>query len=177
MPTTLGKLLGDDSIVVAEETKKEDDKSSKSSIHKLTFGEAVEALKLPKGEAPKKGERVKKPIAIGAHTMLERIDLSGFRYRRFSRAGMKELLEGLALLPTIRSVSLRDNGINDEYEREILDIFNIPKVKCIDLSHNNLFKLGGMIGRKLKDECNHIQWIDLTQNDFYNDNTANSLII
>ena len=34
-----------------------------------------------------------------------------------------------------------------------------------------------MIGKKLKDEVTHIQWLDLTQNQFYNDNTANSTII
>jgi hypothetical protein len=57
--------------------------------------------------------------------MLERVDLSGFRYKRFSRAGLKELVEGLALLPCIRSLSLKDNGINDDCEREIMDLFNI----------------------------------------------------
>ena len=88
--------------------------------------------------------------------MIEKIDLSGFRHSRFSRAGMKELLEGLALLPCIRSLSLRNNGITDDFDREILEIFNIPKVKCLDLSFNNMNKLGSMIGKKLKDECNHI---------------------
>ena len=66
--------------------------------------------------------------------MLEKIDLSGFRHRRFSRAGMKELIEGLALLPCIRSLVLKDNGIDDECEREVLELFNIPKLRCIDLS-------------------------------------------
>lgn len=108
--------------------------------------------------------------------MLEKIDLSGFQHRRFSRAGMKELLEGLALLPCIRSLSLRHNGITDEFDREILEIFSIPKIKCIDLSNNLMCKLGAQIGKKLKDECTHVQWLDLTQNDFYNDNNANSLI-
>ena len=141
-----------------------------NSKEPLTFGEAVEFLRLPKGEAPKKGERKKKELSIMPHHMLEKIDLSGFRYKRFSRSGMKELLEGLALLPCIRTLCLRDNGITDDCDREILDIFNITKIKCIDLSKNNMVKLGGMIGKKLKDEVTHIQWIDLTQNDFFNDN-------
>lgn len=88
--------------------------------------------------------------------MLEKIDLSGFRYKRFSRSAMKELLEGLALLPCIRTVCLRDNGITDECDREILELFSITKIKCIDLSKNNMVKLGGMIGKKLKDEVTHI---------------------
>ena len=85
--------------------------------------------------------------------MLEKIDLSGFRYKTFSRAGFKELLEGLAILPCIRTVCLRNNGITDEYDREVLELFSIVKIKCIDLSKNNMQKLGGMIGKKLKDEC------------------------
>jgi hypothetical protein len=85
--------------------------------------------------------------------MLEKIDLSGFRYKKFSRAGFKELLEGLAILPCIRTVCLRNNGITDEYDREVLELFSIVKIKCIDLSKNNMQKLGGMIGKKLKDEC------------------------
>ena len=60
----------------------------------------MELLKLPKGEAPKKGERntnqKKKEIGgVPVHHMLEKLDLSGFKERRFSRAGMKELIEGL----------------------------------------------------------------------------------
>lgn len=113
-------------------------------------------MNLPKGEAPKKGERVKKSIALKPNQMLEKIDLSGFKDRKFSRSGMKELIEGLALLPCIRSLSLRKNGITDDYEREILEIFNIPKLKCVDLSFNNMNKLGAMIGKKLKDNCTHI---------------------
>ena len=68
--------------------------------------------------------------------MIERIDLSGFANKRFSRSVLKELVEGLSLLPCIRSIALRNNGINDDCEREILDLFRIPRVKCIDLSGN-----------------------------------------
>ena len=69
--------------------------------------------------------------------MLDTINLAGFRYKRFSRSGLKELVEGLQLLPCIRSLSLRNNGIGDDCDKEILDIFSITKIKCIDLSNNN----------------------------------------
>ena len=61
-------------------------------------------LKLPKGEPPKKGEKVggatssKKNQGLSVlpqHHLLEKIDLSGFRYMRFSRAGLKELVDGI----------------------------------------------------------------------------------
>jgi hypothetical protein len=58
-----------------------------------------------------------------------------------------------------------------------VEIFTIEKLQYIDLSVNQMSKLGLMIGKKMRDEVNHIKWIDLTQNDFYNDNTANSTII
>ena len=53
----------------------------------------------------------------------------------------------------------------------------MSKIKCLDLSCNNMAKLGGQIGRKLRDEVTHFSWIDLTQNDFLNDITANTAII
>lgn len=73
---------------------------------------------------------------------------------------------------------LRDNGINEECEAEVLELFSIFNVKCIDLSKNSIGpRLASMIGKKLKDEVAHIQWLDLTQNEFYSDNNSNSLIV
>ena len=109
---------------------------------------------------------------------LEKIDLSGFRTKRFSRSGLKELIEGISLLPCIRTVILRDNGLGDECEAEIMELLSNNMIKCLDLSKNNIGpKLASAIGRKLKDEILHIQWIDLTQNEFYNDNASNSAIV
>ncbi len=51
MPQSLGTLLGDDSIV-AEQKKEETEEEKKQ---KQTFGEAVENLRLPRGEPPAKG--------------------------------------------------------------------------------------------------------------------------
>jgi len=40
---------------------------------------------------------------------------------------------------------------------------SITNIKCLDLSKNNIGpRLAGLIGKKLKDEVTHIQWIDLT---------------
>ena len=80
-------------------------------------------MKLPKGEAPKKGEKKKMPVILKEHMHLEKLDLSGFKRLRFSRSGLKELIEGINILPCIRSLKLRGNGITDEYEREILELF------------------------------------------------------
>mmetsp|Transcript_37861 Transcript_37861/g.27871 ORF Transcript_37861/g.27871 Transcript_37861/m.27871 type:complete len:102 (+) Transcript_37861:288-593(+) len=99
---------------------------------------------------------------------LEKIDLSGFKYKRFSRSALKELIEGMQLLPCVRSLSLRGNGIGEECERELLEVLGITKVKCLDLSDNLIAgKTAVAIGKKLKDEVTHLQWIDLTQNEFY----------
>jgi len=38
-------------------------------------------------------------------------------------------------------------------------------------------KLGMDIGKKLKDECSHVTWIDLTQNDFDYDLATVAMII
>ena len=54
------------------------------------FTEAVEELRLPKSAlgGGKKGEKKKKDVKYEAHHIIEKIDLSGFKYKRFSRAGM-----------------------------------------------------------------------------------------
>ena len=58
-----------------------------------------------------------------------------------------------------------------------MQLFEIDKLQYIDLSDNNLNKLGAQIGKKLRDEITHIKWIDLTQNDFFHDTQALSMII
>lgn len=51
-------------------------------------------------------------------------------------------------------------------------------VKCVDLSRNNISeKMATAIGKLLRDGVSHVQWIDLSQNDFFADNQANSVLI
>lgn len=107
--------------------------------------------------------------------MITKIDLSGFA--DISRSGIKELLESIEQLPCLKSLSLRNNRINDEYSNEILSIFDNKSITTIDLSQNLMKKLGMDIGKKLKDECSHVTWIDLTQNDFDYDLATVAMII
>ena len=95
-----------------------------------------------------------------------KIDLSGFKEMGLSRSGLRELLDGVELLPCLRSLNLSRNNIGDEFDKEILAFFDIPKIRAINLSHNNMNKLGLDIGKKLRDEITHINWLDLTMNQF-----------
>jgi hypothetical protein len=181
--------LGDESIIeesFKERTageKKDQPETAVSTREPYSFAEAVEMMRFPRAEPGAKkgqqGDKRKKEIKINPeHLTLERIDLSGFKNKRFSRSGLRELLDGLQNLPCIRTVVLRENGINEDCEAEILELFTITNVKCIDLSKNAIGpRLAGMIGKKLKDEVTHIQWLDLTQNEFYSDNLSNSMIV
>ena len=101
--------------------------------------------------------------------MIQVIDLSGFKERRISRSGLRELLDGLEILPCIRSLNLSNNGITDEFDKEVLAIFDLNKIKAINLSFNNLKTLALQIAKKLRDEVFHITWLDMTMNDFDND--------
>lgn len=108
-------------------------------------------------------------VAIQSHHLLTKIDLSGFnrskvpiskedefKYVMFAKAGLQELVSGIDRLPVIRAVSLRNNGINDEHEKEILALLSISKIKSVDLSCNEIEgKLAAKIGRKLH-EVSHI---------------------
>ena len=72
-------------------------------------------------------------------------------------------------MPCIRSVNLSNNGITDEFDKEILEIFDMQKIKAINLSRNNMRRLGLDIGKKLRDYVFHVQWLDVTMNDFDQD--------
>jgi hypothetical protein len=74
-------------------------------------------------------------------------------------------------------VNLRKNGITDDCERELLALFDHTKVRSIDLSHNCLKKAAASIGKKLRDDVQHIIWLDLTMNEFDNDIVTHLLII
>ena len=76
---------------------------------------------------------------------------------------------GIDRLVMIKSVSLKNNGICDDHEREILALLSITKVRNVDLSCNNINRLAGHIGRKLRDEITHLRWFDITQNDYVHD--------
>ena len=141
--------------------------------------EAIESLQLPKPEVQAKGQRgnKRKEIKFTTNHMIQTINLSGFKDRRISRSGLRELLDGIEVLPCIRSLNLSNNGITDDFDKEILALFDIPKIKAINLSFNHLKQLALQIGKKMRDEVFHINWIDLTMNEFDNETqTVNTLV-
>lgn len=104
LPSSLGQMLGDDSV--EQEPEKPGKKhggadGGEESKDVYSFSEAVELMKLPRAESGKgnqkqPGNAKKKDLKLSAaHMALEKIDLSGFVNKRFSRSGFKELLEGL----------------------------------------------------------------------------------
>ena len=186
--------MGDSSIIGDNKIIEREDEEFDSNLRKgriaaetlkkpMTFFEAVEALRLPKAEEggddknKKKGDKAKMLTQLDDHHLITKIDLSGFKNLRFSKAGLQELVMGIDRLPCIRSVSLKNNGICDDHDREVLALMSVNKVKSLDLSCNNMNRLGGMIGKKLRDEVSHFTWIDLTQNEFLADQAANTAII
>ena len=161
LPTSLGHLLGDASIqggpteINEEEekkqaaqmegihqTQKEARQSQRNAFQTMTFMEAIESLKLPKPEIQPKGRRGgagnRKEIKFTPQHLIQTIDLSGFKERRISRSGLRELLDGLELMPCIRSLNLSNNGINDEFDKEVLAIFDLKQIKAINLSFNHI---------------------------------------
>ena len=66
----------------------------------------------------KKGQEIRDPkkmpkAMVKKYEFLEVINLSNFKHRGFSRAGLRELVTGIEMLPCIRTVVLRSNGISD----------------------------------------------------------------
>ena len=87
--------------------------------------------------------------------MLTCIDLSGFG--ECSKTSLKDLTEAVELMPCLRAVSLRQNGITDDYDGELLALLSCKALVKLDFSQNFLTKKTALaIGKKLKDECSHI---------------------
>ena len=176
LPTSLGHLLGDPSILGDAPEVEEDPKDVEDGGPRtVTFMEHVENLKLPKLSAnenakQKGGNRNRQQIKLPPQQMLlQKIDVSGFGGQKLSRAGFRELIDGVELLPSVKSLNLSNNNITDDFQAEILAFFDMTKIKAIDLSRNHMKKLGGAIGKKMRDEISHLKWIDLTMNDFDNE--------
>lgn len=51
--------------------------------------------------------------------MVEKLDLSNFRGKNFSRAGLREFLEGIEDMRCLSTVILKNNGINDDFIEEL----------------------------------------------------------
>lgn len=84
--------------------------------------------------------------------MITTIDLSGFG--ECSKSSLKELIEAVELLPCLRAISLRNNGLNDDYDNEILTLMSLKGVTKLDFSKNLIGKkFATVIGNKLKNEC------------------------
>lgn len=192
LPSTLGHLLGDPSILgsakpvdVDELAAATDDDQNGALVTQRprkvgqTMMEFIEQMNLPKPQPKgKEGKDAKKKgVSFAPELTLMKIDLSGFKGFGVSRSALKELADGIEGLPCLRSISLRHNGITDDCEREILTLFDHTKVKNIDLSHNCLKRTAASIGKKLRDEVSHIVWLDLTMNEFDNDVATHILII
>lgn len=92
--------------------------------------------------------------------MSEKIELSDFRGKNFTRAGFREFLEGIEDMRCLSTVVLRNNGIDDEYIEELEMLLSNERLKKIDLSNNDIGKQGALaIARKLR-EVSHIEWIE-----------------
>jgi len=83
---------------------------------------------------------------VKLYEKIERVELSGFNGRGVTWSAMKELIEGISLLPNIKKLTLKNNGINDDFIEEIVQIFELEKLISIDLSSNNIQKVGDVIG-------------------------------
>lgn len=103
LPSTLGQILQDPTVIGDNKMIQQEDEQFDEGLRKgriaaetlkkpMTFFEAVEALKLPKMDESTGDKKDKKKNAptfnFEPHHMILSIDLSGFEFLRFSRAGL-----------------------------------------------------------------------------------------
>lgn len=109
--------------------------------------------------------------------MVQKIDLSGFKGKNISRAALREMIEGVEDMRCLNTMILKGNGIDDEYIEEIEMLLSNERITTIDLSTNEIGKLGAQaIARKLK-ETNHLVWLNLSHNAFTHEETLVNQVI
>lgn len=70
--------------------------------------------------------------------LIETIDLSGYASRNFNRMGFKDLLDSIQDVKTLKSLNLKNNGIDDSYVDELKFIITNTSISVLDLSNNEI---------------------------------------
>jgi len=93
--------------------------------------------------------------------------------KKFTRASMREFVESIADMRCLHTVILRNNGIDDTFTEELEALVNNWKIQSLDLSNNNIGKQGALaLSKALKDNGGHLEWLDLSRNNFGDDYSA-----
>lgn len=103
----------------------------------------------------------------GSH-LLQVIDLCGYRERKFSKIGLRMLVDSIQEMPCLTTLLLRHNGIDDSYRDELISLFSNRTICKVDLS-NNQVESSTMIalGQHLLDnQLSHLRWLDMSRNSY-----------
>jgi hypothetical protein len=88
--------------------------------------------------------------------MVQRIDLSSYRHREFSRAAFREFIESIGDMRCLSTLILKNNGIDDNYLNELELILGNSRITRLNLSQNDIGKKGvQLIARLLKESTHH----------------------
>lgn len=99
--------------------------------------------------------------------MTTKIDLSNFKNQEFTNAAFREFVDSINDMRCLNTLILKNNGIDDDHLKELESIFDNKKITKLDLSKNEIGKKGClMIANSLKSKNKHLQWLDISRNNF-----------
>ena len=124
----------------------------------------------------KKGDLVTTFDTKNVSHMVTKIDLSNYRHKEFTTAAFKEFIESVNDMRCQNTLILKNNGISDEHLRELDAIFSNKKITKIDLSQNEIGKKGILSIAKLLKKNRHLEWLDISRNDFSHEQQAIAML-
>ena len=127
---------------------------------------------LPNSEILRKGSKLKK-IRITTFNemnplhMVECISLPNFANRGFSKAVLRELIEGIKEMRCLKRIDLSNNGISLACQEEVCELFANSRLIHINLSKNNMNEqLAQAFASKIQQRSESLVWLDISRNPF-----------
>lgn len=127
---------------------------------------------LPNSEIPRKGSKPKK-VRITTFNemnplhMVECISLPNFANRGFSKAILRELIEGIKEMRCLKRIDLSNNGISLACQEEVCELFANSRLIHINLSKNNMNEqLAQAFAPKIQQRSESLVWLDISRNPF-----------
>eukprot|EP00742_Colponemidia_sp_Colp-10_P006868 GILJ01007362.1.p1 GENE.GILJ01007362.1~~GILJ01007362.1.p1 ORF type:complete len:729 (-),score=102.01 GILJ01007362.1:24-1964(-) len=111
------------------------------------------------------GENFPEMVSSRLATCKKLVDLSHTKLGSMVSEGMELLVEGLKASPHLQGLLLRNCGLTDTHLKDILPVlFEIPHLKRLDLSKNQLTARTGRAVAAYSRKCPKLRWLDISQN-------------
>ncbi len=153
-------------------------------VNYFTFHEKVISLRFPSLQdknhkqkiAKIRKEKEKNPENKNYYQHIYDLDISRYGDKEFSFELLKQICDTMKIFKTLMSIDLSRNNLDDSYSDLLVEIFNFPNIKKVNLSFNLLTKVSTKKIIPLLRSNQNLEYLDFRYNIFCLDETVCSNI-